>query len=155
MEDIKIAVKKAKKEEKQNPEYLYQLGLRFKNGDEAKADIFKAAKYFEKAGKLGHAEAHKEHALFWWKTVKEYYYSEIYFKKAIEAGSEEAKTLLEEMKQEQEQKAAEKAAKKTASAKSGASDLCDVPAHADDMLTSLLKMHTLVRCPSCKGKILT
>ena len=33
MEDIKVLIKKAKKEEKKNPEFLYQLGLRFKNGE--------------------------------------------------------------------------------------------------------------------------
>ena len=31
--DIKELIKKAKKEEKKNAEFLYQLGLRFKNGD--------------------------------------------------------------------------------------------------------------------------
>lgn len=54
MTDIKDLIKKAKKEEKKNPEFLYQLGLRFKNGDECDQSDNKAAKYFEKSADLGH-----------------------------------------------------------------------------------------------------
>ena len=151
MEDIKIAVKKAKKEEKQNPEYLYQLGMRFKNGDEAPLDMFKAAKYFDKAGKLGHAEAHKEHALFWWKTLKDYYFSEIYFKKALEAGCEEAKSLSDEMMREKEEKKALKAAKKS-SGQSNA-ELYEARGATDSELNVFLKQHSLVCCPACGTRL--
>ena len=104
MNEIKELIKKAKKEEKTNPEFLYQLGLRFKNGDGVKADIFKADKYFEKASKLGHLEASVESALFWWKTVKNYYFTEKFLSKAIALGSEEAKELLAQMKEEEAEK---------------------------------------------------
>ena len=146
MEDIKIAIKKAKKEEKNNPEYLYQLGMRFKNGDEVKADIFKAAKYFDKAGKLGHAESHKEHALFWWKTVKDYYFTEIYLKKAADAGCEEATALLEEMLSEKENRKKKKDEPKP--------ELYEAPRSTDSELNVFLKKHSLVRCPACGGKLL-
>jgi len=67
MEDIKILIKKAKKEEKKNPEFLYSLGLRFKNGDGVEQNAKKAAKYFERAADLGHAESQIETAMRWWK----------------------------------------------------------------------------------------
>ena len=45
MKDIKELIKKAKKEEKKNPEFLYQLGLCFKNGDNCEQSDKKAEKY--------------------------------------------------------------------------------------------------------------
>lgn len=73
MEDIKLAVKKAKKEEKQNPEFLLRLGYAFKKGEGTNPDEFKASKYFKKAAKLGNTEAMIQLGLFWWKFIKNYF----------------------------------------------------------------------------------
>lgn len=157
MGNIKDLIKKAKKEEKENPEFLYQLGLRFKNGEGTNVDMFKAAKYFAKAGKFGHIKAHIEHALFWWKTVKSYYYAEIYLNKAIKLGSEEAKEILTEMKTEEQEKKDNK--KKSFNdnlihcSNTKGSDLYEIPKFKDDDYTTFLKNHTLICCPACRGEI--
>jgi hypothetical protein len=157
MDEIKELIKKAKKEEKKNPEFLYQLGLRFKNGDGVDANMFKASKYFEKACKLGHVEAHIESALFWWKTVNSYYYAKPYLNKAIELGSDKAKTVLCEMEDEELLKKLAKEEKKNdglfhVTNKSGG-DLFDSPKFKDDALTSFSKSHSFIRCPACRGEI--
>jgi hypothetical protein len=157
MNEIKDLIKKAKKEEKKNPEFLYQLGLRFKNGDGVTANMFKASKYFEKACKLGHVEAHVENALFWWKTVNSYYYAKPYLNKAIELGSERAYEILFEMEDEELLKKLAKEEKKNdglfhVTNKSGG-DLFDSPRFKDDALTSFSKSHSFIRCPACRGEI--
>ena len=157
MDEIKELIKKAKKEEKKNPEFLYQLGLRFKNGDGVDANMFKASKYFEKACKLGHVEAHVENALFWWKTVNSYYYAKPYLNKAIELGSERAYEILFEMEDEELLKKLAKEEKKNdglfhVTKKSGG-DLFDSPRFKDDALTSFSKSHSFIRCPACRGEI--
>ena len=78
MEDIKKLIKKAKKEEKKNPEFLYQLGLRFKNGDNCEQSDKKAEKYFSKAADLGHIQGQIETAIRWWKYWNSYYYANFY-----------------------------------------------------------------------------
>lgn len=95
--DIKTLIKLSKKEEKYNPEFLYQLGLRFKNGIDVKPNISKAVKYFTKASKLNHVQAHIELGLYWWQFVKAYAPASEYFQKAINKGNKEAKDLLLEM----------------------------------------------------------
>lgn len=158
MDDIKELIKKSKKEEKNNAEFLYQLGLRFKNGDGTNADMFKAAKFFKKAGKLGHANAHLEHALFWWKTIKAYYYAEVYFKKAAELGVKEAEELLAEMKTEEMEKKNKKLKDKEddgffhCTNKNGP-DLFEPLKFKDSSYRSFYKEHTFVRCPACRGEI--
>lgn len=157
MNEIKELIKKAKKEEKTNPEFLYQLGLRFKNGDGVKADIFKADKYFEKASKLGHLEASVESALFWWKTIKNYYFTEKFLSKAIALGSEEAKELLAQMKEEEAEKKAAKGKVDSDNlihcTNNSDTELYETPKFKDDADTKFTKHHTLICCPACKGKI--
>jgi len=157
MEDIKELIKKAKKEEKKNPEFFYQLGLRFKNGEGVDKDEKKAAKYFEKAADLGHVQGQIETAVRWWKYWNSYYYANLYFQKAIDQGSEEAKNILAEMKNEEAEKKANK--KKLVddnlihcSNKTG-QDLYETPKWKDDNYTTFYKNHTLVCCPACRGKI--
>ena len=78
METIKELLKKAKREERKNPEFLYQLGLRFKTGDGCDKSDKKAAKYFEKAADLGHIQGQIETAIRWWKHWNSYYYANLY-----------------------------------------------------------------------------
>ena len=157
MEDIKELIKKAKKEEKKNPEFLYQLGLIFKNGEGVDKDDKKAAKYFEKAADLGHIQGQIETAIRWWKYWNSYYYANLYLQKAIDQGSEEAKNILEEMKSEEAEKKASK--NKTAndnlihcSNRTG-QDLFEKAKFKDDAYTTFCKKHTFVCCPACRGKI--
>lgn len=157
MEDIKELMKKAKKEEKKNPEFLYQLGLRFKNGEGVDKDEKKAAKYFEKAADLGHVQGQIETAIRWWKYWKSYYYANLYFQKAIDQGSKEAKSILAEMKNEEAEKQANKNKSVNddlihCSNKTG-QDLFEKPKFKDDTYTIFCKEHTFVCCPACRGKI--
>ena len=157
MEDIKELIKKAKKEEKKNPEFLYQLGLRFKNGEGTDKNEKKAAKYFEKAADLGHVQGQIETAIRWWKYWNSYYYANLYFQKAIDQGSEEAETILNEMKKEEQEKKLKKL--KTESdnlihvTNSKGSNLYDTPKFKDDDFTSFTKKHTFICCPACRGVI--
>ena len=157
MEDIKVLIKKAKKEEKKNAEFLYQLGLRFKNGEGVNIDMFKADKYFAKSGKLGHIKANIEHALFWWKNIKSYYYAEIYLNKAIKLGSDEAKEILAEMKKEEQEKKANKNKATNDNlihcSNKKDSNLYETPKFKDDSYTSFVKYHTLICCPACRNNI--
>lgn len=102
--EFKELLKKAKKEEKKNPEFLYYIGIRFKNGVGIPQSDSKAAKYFDKAASLGHIQSQIEMGLHWWKLWKSYYYANLYFSKAIDQGSEEAKKLLLEMQHTLEDK---------------------------------------------------
>lgn len=157
MEDIKELIKKAKKEEKKNPEFLYQLGLRFKNGEGTDKNEKKAAKYFEKAADLGHVQGQIETAIRWWKYWNSYYYANLYFQKAIAQGSEEAKNILEEMKCEETEKKANK--KKSLNdnlihcSNEKSSDLFERVKFKDNAYTTFFKNHTFVCCPACRGKI--
>ena len=155
MEDIKQLIKKAKKEEKKNPEFLYQLGLRFKNGEGVEANYGKAYKYFTKAADMGHIQGQVETAICWWKYYHSYYYANLYFLKAIEQGSEEAKQLLEQMQQEKTSKKSVKTPNDNLIHCNGEKgvDLCETPKFKDDEYTSFYKKHTLVCCPACRGKI--
>ena len=157
MEEIQQLIAKAKKEEKKNPQFLYELGLRFKRGEGVEQSDKKAAKYFEKAADLGHREAQVETGLRWWKYWHSYYYANLYLQKAIAQGSEEAKTILQEMEEEKQAKKESKQAAKAdclihCSNKKGAA-LYEVPKFRDSQYITFCKNHTLVRCPACRGEI--
>lgn len=156
MEDINELIKKAKKEEKKNPEFLYQLGLRFKNGDGVEAHYGKAYKYFTKAADMGHIQGQIETALCWWKYYHSYYYADLYFNKAIKQGSEEAQQLLEQMQQEKENKKQAKLPKDNLIHCTGPKDvaLYETPKFKDDAYTTFCKEHTLICCPACRKEII-
>ena len=153
MEDIKVLIKKAKKEEKKNPEFLYKLGLRFKDGVGTDQNDSKAAKYFEKAADLGHAEAQIETAMRWWKYWNSYYYAKLYLNKAIEQGNERAKEILFTLEQEEQAKKAGKNSNVVHCSNVGKLDLYKTPDIKDDDYTKFMKKHTLVCCPACRSKI--
>ena len=156
MEDIKELIKKAKKEEKKNAEFLYQLGLRFKNGDGVEAHYGKAYKYFTKSAYLGHIQGQIETALCWWKYYHSYYYADLFFNKAIGQGSEQAKQLLEQMQQEKESKKQAKLPNDNLIHCTGSKDvsLYEIPKFKDNDYTSFCKRHTLICCPACRKEII-
>lgn len=111
MEDIKLAVKKAKKEEKENPEFLLKLGYVFKRGEGTKPSEDKASKYFRMAAKLGNDEAMVQMGLYWWKYIGSRSAGEEWFTKAANLGNEEAQKYLDEILAEKQAKADAKQAK--------------------------------------------
>ena len=149
MEDIKALIKKAKREEKKNLEFLYELGLRFKNGEGTPKDERMANTYFMKAGNKGHIKAQIESALIWWKYHKSYSTAKFYFSMAVEQGDETAKTLLAQMELEKVEKDSDglyHCAKK-------GDALFEAPRFKDDPVTAFIKNHTFISCPACRGKL--
>lgn len=113
---IKFAMKKVKKEEKKNAEFLLQLGYAFLNGEGTPVNKFKANKYFDKAASLGNVEGLIQTGLLWWKFFNIQYYAKEYFTKAVNLGSEEAKKYLEAIAEENKAKQEAKQARQEAAA---------------------------------------
>ena len=158
MNNLRELKKLARKEGKKNPEHIYNLGQYYYSiKDYSYKNYYKWRELNEKAAKLGCPLAELEEAKYYIKEFKENpnnivngsdltdYYKRLaisYLSSAAGKGNEEAKKLLLEFNEESKDYK-----KKVIKA------LYEKVLASDDEWTKFQKLHTLVVCPVCRGKI--